>query len=102
MKQPHIIRFFNWVTYSTTKSGRSKKTNVNATPAELLVFAKKGIDFDGAKAIIASALGVDSDDISIGCWVDAQVTVSQSFFNPCGRTFVVGSNEDHASFRGLE
>jgi hypothetical protein len=31
----------------------------------LLVFAKKGIDFDGAKAIIASALGVAGDDISI-------------------------------------
>jgi len=73
MKQPHIIRFFNWVSYRTTKSGRSKKTNVNATPAELLVFAKKGIDFDGAKAIIASALGVAGDDISI-CDVTNLVT----------------------------
>lgn len=73
MKQPHIIRFFNWVSYSTTKSGRSKKQNVNANPAEMLVFAKKGIDFDGAKAIIASALGVDPDDISI-CDVTNLVT----------------------------
>jgi hypothetical protein len=73
MKQPHIIRFFNWVTYSTTKSGRSKKTNVNATPAELLVFAKKGIDFEGARAIIANALGIDSDAISI-CDVTNLVT----------------------------
>ena len=73
MKQPHIIRFFNWVTYSTTKSGRSKKTNVNATPAELLVFTEKGIDFEGARAIIANALGVTGDDISI-CDVTNLVT----------------------------
>jgi hypothetical protein len=66
MKQPHLIRFFNWVSYRATKTGRgSKKSNVNANPAEMLVFTKKNTDFDSAKAIIANALGVHADDISI-------------------------------------
>lgn len=77
MKQPHIIRFFNWVTYNTTKSGRSKKTNVNATPASVLVFAKKGIDFENARVIVASAFGVDSDAISV-CSVTNLVTCDEN------------------------